>query len=168
MLNAAQNQVSNHFSVPLAGVTTLRAHNSELVFQNMLDKLQNTRNSIWYILFAAKGWFGLWMECILFVYIACVTFSCTALIESTTLLRIFKTRRDKALHVQFLFYNKGLSGSQAGLVISLALSTTGLIRWGIWHWTAAEKGMESTQRVLDYGQLPAESPNKKYDQGLGK
>ena len=70
-------------SETLAGLQILRTHGCEKAFEQMFDKLQDDRNSVWYALSAANGWIGLWTDLILVAYIACVTFTCTATSEST-------------------------------------------------------------------------------------
>ncbi len=52
----------------------------------------------------------------------------------------------------------GISGSEAGLAISSALSLTGALQWGVRQAADTENQMTSVERVIEYGQLPSEAP----------
>jgi len=66
----------------LAGLTTIRAHKCQSTFQRMFDQCQDVYNSACYISLAAIRWFGLWTDCVVVIYIGCVTYTCVALRES--------------------------------------------------------------------------------------
>ncbi len=53
---------------------------------------------------------------------------------------------------------QGMTGSEAGLAISSAMSLTGALQWGVRQAADTENQMTSVERVVEYGQLPPEAP----------
>jgi len=51
-----------------------------------------------------------------------------------------------------------MTGSEAGLAISSAMSLTGALQWGVRQAADTENQMTSVERVVEYGQLPSEAP----------
>lgn len=60
--------------------------------------------------------------------------------------------------IQFCFIYLGLNGSEAGLVISSAISLIGELQWGIRQSTEAENQMTSVERIVEYSKLQPEAP----------
>ena len=57
----------------------------------------------------------------------------------------------------YLFF-KAINGSEAGLVISSAMSLTGYFQWAIRQSAESENQMTSVERVIEYSKLPSEAP----------
>lgn len=75
----ARSPVFTHLSSSLVGLTTLRAHQSQKIFQNVFDDCQDIHSSAWYMFLSTTRWFGIYLDWICVVYVACVTYTCTAL-----------------------------------------------------------------------------------------
>ena len=69
-------------SSTLNGLATLRVHQSQVIFQQTFDDLQDVHSSAWYLFLSSARWFGLWLDWICVVYITCVTFACVILRDS--------------------------------------------------------------------------------------
>jgi len=51
-----------------------------------------------------------------------------------------------------------ITGSEAGLAISSAMSLMGALQWGVRQAADTENLMTSVERVIEYGKLPSEAP----------
>ena len=71
--------VFTHISSSLNGLVTLRVHQMRAVFQHIFDDLQDVHSSTWFIYQCSTYWFGLWLDCICFTYIACIIYICVPL-----------------------------------------------------------------------------------------
>ena len=78
----ARSPVFTHLSTSLVGLTTVRAHKSEVVFQRVFDDYQDIHSSAWYMFLATSRWFGVWLDWMCVFYIGCVTYACVSLRES--------------------------------------------------------------------------------------
>ena len=83
MNNSARSPVFTHLSSSLVGLTTLRAHQAETIFQGIFDSSQDIHSSAWYMFLATTRWFGIWLDWICVIYVACVTYACVALHDGT-------------------------------------------------------------------------------------
>ncbi|XP_057378671.1 LOW QUALITY PROTEIN: ATP-binding cassette sub-family C member 4-like [Daphnia carinata] len=128
-----RSPVFTHLSSSLVGLTTLRAHQCEGIFQNIFDECQDVHSSAWYMFLSTTRWFGIWLDWICVIYVGCVTYACLALRDSMT-------------------------GSEAGLAISSAMALTGMFQWGVRQSAEVENQMTSVERVIDYSRLPSEAP----------
>lgn len=75
----AKSPIFTHLSSSLVGLTTLRAHKGENIFQRIFDECQDVHSSAWCTFLGTSHWFGIWLDWIVVVYIACATFTCLAL-----------------------------------------------------------------------------------------
>jgi len=82
-LITARSPVFTHLSSSLVGLTTLRAHQCEVVFQQIFDECQDVHSSAWYMFLATTRWFGIWLDWICVTYVACVTYACLGLSSCT-------------------------------------------------------------------------------------
>ncbi|XP_045033103.1 ATP-binding cassette subfamily C member 4 isoform X4 [Daphnia magna] len=128
-----RSPVFTHLSSSLVGLTTLRAHRCEVIFQTIFDECQDVHTSAWYMFLSTTRWFGIWLDWICVIYVGCVTYACLALRDSMT-------------------------GSEAGLAISSAMALTGMFQWGVKQSAEVENQMTSVERVIDYSKLPSEAP----------
>jgi len=101
-----RSPVFTHLSSSLIGLTTLRAHKAETIFQGIFDSSQDIHSSAWYMFLATTRWFGILLNWICVIYVAGVTDACVALRDA-------------------------MSPSAAGLAISSALMLTGSFQWGV-------------------------------------
>ncbi|XP_046447926.1 ATP-binding cassette sub-family C member 4-like [Daphnia pulex] len=130
--STTRSPVFTHLSSSLVGLTTLRAHQCEVVFQQIFDECQDVHSSAWYMFLATTRWFGIWLDWICVTYVACVTYACLGLSTSMT-------------------------GSEAGLAISSAMALTGMFQWGVRQSAEVENQMTSVERVIEYSKLPSEA-----------
>nr|WEU39104.1 NIES ABC protein [Daphnia magna] len=126
-----RSPVFTHLSSSLIGLTTLRAHRCEVIFQTIFDECQDVHTSAWYMFLSTTRWFGIWLDWICVIYVGCVTYACLAL---------------------------PMTGSEAGLAISSAMALTGMFQWGVRQSAEVENQMTSVERVIDYSKLPSEAP----------
>ena len=82
IVKIARSPVFTHLSSTLNGLVTVRVHQSQVVFQRVFDDLQDVHSSAWYMYLCSSYWFGLWLDCMCVVYVACVTYVCVALRDS--------------------------------------------------------------------------------------
>jgi len=61
------------------GLTTLRAHQRQNVYQKMFDERQNANSSAYYLFCASGRWLSAGLNCALTFYLACVIFTSIAL-----------------------------------------------------------------------------------------
>ncbi len=66
----------------LVGISTIRAHGRQTSFQQNFDHYQDIHSSTWFTLLATGRWLGVWMDLILILYVACVTYACLLFHES--------------------------------------------------------------------------------------
>ena len=52
---------------------------------------------------------------------------------------------------------EGITSSEAGLVISSAMSLTGVFQWAVRQSAETDNQMTSVERVMEYGQLTSEA-----------
>lgn len=73
-----------HLSSSLAGLITIRAHQSQELCQRVFDEAQDINSSARFLSMATNRWFGIWLDLIGSTLIACVIFTCVSLpIEGT-------------------------------------------------------------------------------------
>jgi len=72
--NSARSPVFTHLSSSLVGLTTLRAHKCEEIFQRAFDDCQNIHSSAWYAFLSTSRWFGFYLDWVAVIYVTCVTY----------------------------------------------------------------------------------------------
>ena len=80
----SKSPVFSQLSTSLQGLTTIRAFKAEQMLQEEFDHLQDVHTSTWFAFISTTRWFGLWLDWIVTVYMACVVYS--FLLLSTDLL----------------------------------------------------------------------------------
>ena len=141
-----------HLSSSLVGLSTLRAHGSEEIFERAFNDYQDVHSSAWYMFLATTRWFGIWLDWICVTYVACVTYACVGLRDCNYLFHCLNSPP-----IQLFFFLKALSGSEAGLAISSAMALTGMFQWGVRQSAEVENQMTSVERVIEYSKLPREA-----------
>ena len=150
-LNIAKSPIFTQLYSSIIGLTTLRAHHCQAYFQRDFDLYQDIHSSAWFLTFALARWLSVWMDLIVAVYVACITYACVALRDS-----IFGCYIDNYYYTHFVFGYSGLGNSEAGLMISVAMSL-GRFQFGIRQSAEMENQMTSVDRVIEYSKLPAEA-----------
>lgn len=154
----ARSPVFTHLSSSLVGLTTVRAHQSQVIFQRVFDEAQDVHSSAWYMFLATTRWFGIWLDWICVTYVACVTFTCVNLRDCNDLIYSHKVLKRKFVKFKFFFFMPALSPSEAGLAISSAMALTGMFQWGVRQSAEVENQMTSVERVIEYSRLTPEAP----------
>lgn len=78
-LYKGRSPVFIHLSSSVIGLTTIRAHESQAIFQKVFDEAQDEHSSAWYMYLATSRWFGFYLDWICNAYLACVTLACMML-----------------------------------------------------------------------------------------
>ncbi len=137
----------------IIGLTTLRAHRCQAYFQSGFDHYQDNHSSAWFLTLALARWMSVWMDLLVAIYVACITYACVALRDSIIGLHSVIIT---ATLLSFLFLI-GLSNSEAGLIISFAINLGSKFSFGIRQSAEMENQMTSVDRVIEYSQLPSEA-----------
>jgi ATP-binding cassette subfamily C (CFTR/MRP) protein 4 len=77
----ARSPIFTHLSSSMIGLTTVRAHELQVIFQRIFDEAQDVHSSTWYMYLATSHWFGFYSEWICNAYLACVILTCMMLRE---------------------------------------------------------------------------------------
>lgn len=157
----ARSPVFSHLSTSLIGLTTVRARRCESIFECIFDQCQDAHSSAWFVFLATSRWFGVWLDWICVLYVACITFTCVALFDSK---RWAVSSWCSAC--VYIVICPGVNSSEVGLVIASALALTGQFQWGVRQSAEAENQMTSVERVIEYGQLPSEAPLECTSKGM--
>ncbi|KAJ8870936.1 hypothetical protein PR048_027238, partial [Dryococelus australis] len=70
-----RSPVFSHLNASLQGLTTIRAFRAQKLLQEEFDSHQDLHTSAFYLFIASSRAFGLFLDVVCLVYIACVTFS---------------------------------------------------------------------------------------------
>ncbi|XP_023331666.1 multidrug resistance-associated protein 4 [Eurytemora carolleeae] len=129
----ARSPVFSHLSTSLNGLTSIRAFNAEEMLRTEFDRLQDIHTSAWFAFISGTRWFGVWLDWIVVIYLACVVFS-------------------------FLVLGGDLVGGDVGLAISSCITLTGMLQWGVRQSAEVENLMTSVERIMEYSRLEQEAP----------
>ncbi|CAG4967364.1 unnamed protein product [Colias eurytheme] len=131
----ARSQSLNHASATVSGLTTIRSTGSQQrTLAQEFDQLQDLHSSAWTLVLCSNRAFGFWMDMLCCVYLAMVTFSF------------------------FIFFGDGNLGGSVGLAITQVIGLVGMCQYGMRQTAEVENQMTSVERILEYTNLPAESP----------
>ncbi|KAG6454571.1 hypothetical protein O3G_MSEX008773 [Manduca sexta] len=131
----ARSQSLNHLSATVNGLTTIRStRHHQRTLAREFDKLQDLHSSSWTLVLNTNRAFGLWMDMICCMYLALVTFSF------------------------FVFASEDTFGGKVGLAITQVIGLVGMCQYGMRQTAEVENQMTSVERILEYKNLPAESP----------
>merc|ERR1719357_1721102 len=132
----AKSPVFSQLSTSLHGLTTIRAFSAQPLLRAEFDRIQDLHTSGWFTFISATRWFGLWLDWIVVVYLACVVYS-------------------------FLVFGDDLLGGDVGLAVSSCIMLTGMLQWGVRQSAEVENLMTSVERVAEYTHLQGEQqPDK--------
>ncbi len=132
MVLSARSPIFTHLSSVLTGLTTMRAHQYEQFFKQAYDERQDVHSSAYYLTLACANWFAILLDWTVVIYVACIAYGCTA------------------LHTK-------LNGSEAGLVLTSIMYMAANFNNAVQRFADVENFMTSTERVIEYGNLPSEA-----------
>ncbi|TRY79142.1 hypothetical protein TCAL_05895 [Tigriopus californicus] len=131
----AKSPIFSQLSSTLGGLTSIRAYRAEHILVKEFDRIQDIHTSAWYSFLATTRWFGLWLDWLVVVYLACCVSS-------------------------FLFMNGSSQSGDVGVVLTSCIMLTGMLQWGMRQTAEMENLMTSTERVLEYGKIQSEAELK--------
>ncbi|CAH2056105.1 unnamed protein product, partial [Iphiclides podalirius] len=131
----ARSQSLNHAAATVSGLTTIRSCGGrQRTLAREFDKLQDLHSCAWTLVLNTNRAFGFWMDMVCCLYLAFVTFSF------------------------FLFVGNDTMGGNVGLAITQVLGLVGMCQYGMRQTAEVENQMTSVERILEYTNLPPESP----------
>lgn len=89
----------------LNGLPTIRAFNKQEILRKEFDNFQDMHSACWFVNIGTTSAFGLSLDTLCTVYIACIIF-------------------------YYMFIDVGAASAKIGLAISQALNLTGFVPWG--------------------------------------
>ncbi|XP_012230272.1 ATP-binding cassette subfamily C member 4-like [Linepithema humile] len=133
----AKSPLFSHVNSTLNGLPTIRSSgvSIEKMMMQQFDVLQDYHSGAWYLVLACGSAFGLALDLITCLFIACICFS---FILSDGIIDI--------------------PSSEVGLAISQSLILTGALQYGLKQIAETFSLMTSVERVLQYTNLPTEGP----------
>lgn len=95
----AKSPVFSHVNATLSGLSTIRSSGSNIIelLQKQFDHLQDVHTGVWYIILVVPVAFGLFIDFVTCMFIACVCFS---FISIETGIFYFQTY---LMHIHFFF-----------------------------------------------------------------
>ncbi|XP_027391784.1 multidrug resistance-associated protein 4-like, partial [Bos indicus x Bos taurus] len=130
---ATRSPVFSHLASSLRGLWTIRAYKAEQSFQELFDAHQDLHSEAWFLLLTTSRWLAVYLDVICAIFVTVVAFGALILAHA-------------------------LTPGQVGLVLSLALTLTGMFQWCIRQRTEVENLMISVERVMGYLDLEKEAP----------
>lgn len=152
----AESPVFTHVSSSMTGLTTIRAHQRCVIFNNKFHELQDLHTSACYLNLSTSTWYTVTNEWIYFFYQTCVIYTCTALRGCKLNCESINNIIIQQLVYRFVCRFKDITSSEAGLAISLATTLTGIVEYLMRLSVDVEKLMTSVERVVEYGENPSE------------
>ncbi|KOC62298.1 Multidrug resistance-associated protein 4 [Habropoda laboriosa] len=130
----AKSPVFSHITATLSGLVTIRSSGPEIVelLQQQFDDLQDVHTGAWYMTIVAPAVFGLYLDIVVSIFIACVCFSF------------------------ILMDTDGILGGNVGLAISQSLIVVGTLQHGVKQSSEVVSQITSVERILQYTNLPKE------------
>ncbi|CAH1738398.1 unnamed protein product [Aphis gossypii] len=128
-----RSPIYTHVNASIQGLTTIRSFRLEQILCKEFAIHQNLHSSAWYLFIALNRAFGFWLDLICILFISTVTFF-------------------------FIFIDNDNYGGNVGLAITQAIGLTSLFQWVVRQSAELENQMTSVERVLEYTNIPQESP----------
>ncbi|KAI4581555.1 hypothetical protein MJG53_009998 [Ovis ammon polii x Ovis aries] len=129
--SAAWSPVFAHLASSLRGLWTIRAYKAEQSFQELFDAHQDLHSEAWFLLLTTSRWLAVYLDVICAIFVTVVAFVSLILADA-------------------------LTPGQVGLVLSLALTLTGMFQWYT-YFILAFIPMISVERVMGYLDLEKEA-----------
>nr|CAD7428950.1 unnamed protein product [Timema monikensis] len=128
-----RSPVFSHLNASLQGLTTIRAFEAQEILKQEFDTHQDLHSSAFYLSMVSGRAFGMWMDIVCLLFLACVTLS-------------------------FLVLETDVYDGDVGLAITQSIGLVGILQWGICQSVEIESQMTSVERVLEFSRLPSEPP----------
>nr|XP_023021441.1 probable multidrug resistance-associated protein lethal(2)03659 [Leptinotarsa decemlineata] len=132
---ATKSPVFTHITSTLNGIPTIRASKAEQVLIDEFDDHQDVHTSAWFMTIASIDFFGLWLDILCLIFIACVTFSFVVMQSYSA-----------------------VSGSFVGLAVTQSLTLCGMLQFGMRQTAEVVNQLTSVERVLQYTKIKSEKP----------
>ncbi|CAG2118949.1 unnamed protein product, partial [Medioppia subpectinata] len=132
IVNYARSPVYSHVNTTLCGLTSIRAFGAQHMFERQFEVHQNDNTSTFFLFICTSRALGVLVDNICVLYLSCVI-------------------------VYIMTTNDNIPGGNAGLLLTSALSITGLVQWSIKSSTDTESHMTSVERVLEYTAIKLEA-----------
>ncbi|CAG9794562.1 unnamed protein product [Diatraea saccharalis] len=131
----ARSQSLNHAAATVSGLSTIRScGRQQRTLAREFDALQDLHSSSWALVLATTRAFAWWMDMLCCAFLACVTASFLLMPSHETV------------------------GGNVGLAITQVLGLVGICQYGIRQTAEVENQMTAVERILEYKNLPPESP----------
>ena len=127
-----KSPIFTQLSSSLNGLTSIRAFKAQEMMVEEFDYHQDIHSSAWFSHLATTRWFGVYLDWIVVLYLACCVLS-------------------------FLLMPADVLGGDVGVAITSCIFLTGALQYGMRQSAEAENLMTSVERVMEYGQLPSEA-----------
>ncbi|CAH0557997.1 unnamed protein product [Brassicogethes aeneus] len=131
----AKSPMFSHVNSSLNGLTTIRASKAQQTLINEFDHHQDVHTSSWFLTITSVVSFGLWLDILCVIFVACVTYSFVFLASITE-----------------------VNGSLVGLAISQSMILTGMLQNGMRQTAEVINQLISVERVLHYTKIEQEGP----------
>ncbi|GBP63239.1 Probable multidrug resistance-associated protein lethal(2)03659 [Eumeta japonica] len=129
-----RSPVFSHVSASMAGLSTIRACNAQSMLRQHFDEKQDVHTAAWYLTLVTNTAFSIWLSLISAAYVLVVAYS-------------------------FLLSDDGTTKSgNVGLAISQGLILVNMVQYGIKQATEVIAQMTSVERIMQFTELPQESP----------
>ncbi|XP_033220102.1 multidrug resistance-associated protein 4-like isoform X2 [Belonocnema kinseyi] len=130
----SKSPVFSYITSSLNGLTTIRSCGVEMEgkLKQEFDYLQDTHTSTWILTVASSSCLGYYLDIIVCIFIAFVTFT--------------------------LILTNDVTGADVGLAISQSLILSGMLPYGVRRTADTIGYMTSVERILEYTDLPQEHP----------
>jgi ATP-binding cassette subfamily C (CFTR/MRP) protein 4 len=128
----SRSPLYSHISMTLQGLSTIRAYGKEDMVINQFHDYHNKQTQAWYLYIISSRWFGLRVDTINCIFIACIAFTAIPLADS-------------------------VNSSLIGLSLTYALTLNVMFQYCIRQSTEVESLMVSAERVVNYGRLESEA-----------
>ncbi|XP_043798521.1 ATP-binding cassette sub-family C member 4-like isoform X2 [Apis laboriosa] len=131
----AKSPVFSHVNATLSGLSTIRSSGSNVIelLQKQFDHLQDVHTGVWYIILVVPIAFGLFIDFVTCMFIACVCFSFISIETDNTL------------------------GGNVGIAISQSLIIIGCLQYGLKQLGETISQLTSVERIVQYTNLPKEA-----------
>ncbi|KAI2474194.1 ATP binding cassette (ABC) transporter subfamily C member [Diabrotica virgifera virgifera] len=142
-----KSPVFSYVNSTLNGITTIRAANAQNILKDEFDENQDAHTSAWYLTIGCMSSFGLWLDIVSIIFMACVI-GCFIILTKFT----------------------NVDGSLVGLAVSQGSVLIGLSQYGVRQLADFINQLTSVERTLQYTKIetegPFETPKEKIPKGV--
>ncbi|XP_035030030.2 ATP-binding cassette sub-family C member 4 isoform X2 [Hippoglossus stenolepis] len=131
--STTRSPVFSHLSSSLQGLSTIRAFKVQERFQQMFDEYQDLHSEAWFLFLTTSRWLAVRLDGICSIFVTITAFGC-------------------------IYLRDGLEPGAVGLILSYAVTLTGMFQWGVRQSAEIENMMTSVERVVEYAELESEAP----------